>query len=118
MHRRALTLLPLVGLATLAGGTSPPRFVVAVEVNLPSHTAEWVAEEIARPFELSSSKLMGLTSMMSASSHTRCSIELGYASSPSPEALSEVRSVALATWSALKVSIPEPSVSVREAQLT
>jgi multidrug efflux pump subunit AcrB len=117
MRRRAITLLPLVGLAPPASGTSPPRVVIAVEVRLPSsRAAEWVAEEITLPFERSFSKLAGLASMTSTSSHTYCSIELGYAGSPSPEALSEVRSVALATWRALKVSVPEPSVSVREAQ--
>jgi hypothetical protein len=76
-----------------------------------------VAEEITRPFELAFVRVAGLISMNSVSSHTYCLIELGYAGTPTPEALSEARSVALSTWGTLKVSVPEPLVSVRETQL-
>ncbi len=117
MHRRTLTLLPLVSLATFVGAASSSGAVVAVEVSVPRHPAEWVEEEVARPFERSLSRLPGLVSMKSASSESRYLLELRYEGTPAAQAVAEARSVALATWSALSVSVPEPTVGVREAEL-
>ena len=117
MHRRTFALLPLLGFASLCGAASSKRLVVAVELSLLSQSADWMAKEVATPFERSFANLQGLTSMKSMSSASRCLIELGYAGRPSEDALVEAQSVSRATWSALEVSMPEPLVSIREAQL-
>ncbi len=88
-----------------------------MEFSLPGHSADWVAREIAAPFERLFGKQAGLTSMKSVSSATRCLIELGYVGTPEPVPLLEVRSITESTWGALEFIIPEPLVAVRETQL-
>ena len=118
MHRRTFTLLPLVGLASVGAAASPRRLVVVVELVPPARSADWIAAEIAAPFERALCKLAGLVGMHSMSSASRCSIELGYAGGPTPDELAAASTVAVAAWRALTVSVPEPSVVVREARLT
>ena len=76
-----------------------------------------MAREIATPCERSFGMLAGLASMRSMSAGARCLLELGYASSPSAEALDEARSLVRATWLALAVSVPEPRVLIHEEEL-
>jgi multidrug efflux pump subunit AcrB len=94
------------------------RLIIAVQFNVPLQSADWMAREIATPFELHFGKLRGLTSMKSMSSASRCLVELGYAGNPSAEALLEAQSVSRATWRALSISIPEPFVLMRGTQLS
>ena len=117
MFRRTLALLPFASLVTLIGAARASSAIVAVEVSVLKHSAEWVEEEIARPFERSLSKLPGLVGMKSVSSESRYLLELRYQGTPVASAIAEAQSVALAVWRALRVPVSEPTVSVREAEL-
>jgi multidrug efflux pump subunit AcrB len=117
MRRRALALLPfaVVGSFPALAAVSVP--VIAIEMSAPGQSAEWIAEEVALPFERALVRLAGLVGMNSVSSPSNCLIELRYGETPDSQTIEAARAVALSVWHELNASVSEPRVVVRESRL-
>jgi len=112
---RALLLSLLLTACALTPNSMNP--VVVIEVVIANGSAEEIERSVAIPLERALHMLAGVTAVKSTSADGRCRVEVGYASSPTPEALEQVKTAAMAEWHRFSALASKPVVSVKPSAI-